>query len=67
MQSRLVGSDFEHYAILLDQIMDDMLLMFVHPTGQGDDQKGKRVQERAHCRKLSRRLSSLTPQCFQSI
>ena len=25
--------------ILLDQIMDDILLMLVHPTGQGDDQK----------------------------
>jgi len=37
--------------------MDDMLLMLVHPTGEGDDKKGNRVQERAHCRKLSRWLS----------
>ena len=33
--------------ILLDQIMDDMLLVLVHPAGQGDDEKGNRVQERA--------------------
>src|SRR5437016_13102443 len=52
--------------ILLNQIMDDMLLMLVHPAGQGDDEKGNRVQERAHYRKLSRRLLRLTPQCFQS-
>ena len=46
--------------------MDDMLLMLVHPAGRGDDEKGNRVQERAHYRKLSRRLLRLTPQCFQS-
>jgi hypothetical protein len=33
-----------------------MLLILVHPTGQGDDEKGKRVQERAHRRRLSCRL-----------
>jgi hypothetical protein len=31
--------------------MDDMLLMLVHPAGQGNDEKGKRIQQRAHgCR-----------------
>jgi hypothetical protein len=50
--------------ILLHQIMDDMLVMLVHPTGQRDDENGKRVQERTHCRKLSRALSGLAPSIF---
>jgi len=34
--------------------MDDMLLTLVHPTGQGDDEKGKRGQQLTHRRRLSR-------------
>src|SRR5213593_364702 len=33
--------------------MNNLPLMLVHPTGQGDDEKGKRVQARAHTRRLS--------------
>jgi hypothetical protein len=44
--------------------MDHMLFMLVHPASDGKDEKGKRVQQRAHCSKLSPRLLPFTPQCF---
>ena len=47
-------------SVFLHQILDDMLLMLVHPTAQGDDKKGKRVEESVHCRTLSRRLPCLS-------
>src|SRR5215467_6286303 len=34
--------------------MDGMLLMLVHPAGQGNDEKGQRIQQRAHSCRLPR-------------
>jgi predicted metalloprotease with PDZ domain len=50
---------FPQNPIFLDQVMDEMLLMLVHPTGQGYDEERKWVQEHAHCRRLSGTLSAL--------
>src|SRR5262245_47892621 len=50
---------FAQTPISLDQVMDEMLLMLVHPTGQGYDEERKWVQEHAHCRRLSGTLSAL--------
>jgi hypothetical protein len=36
-----------------------MLLVLVHPFGEGDDDKGKRIQDSMHCRRLTRRSARL--------
>ena len=38
--------------------MDHVPLMLVHPTGQGDEEKGERGQHGAHGRRLSRHWAS---------
>lgn len=30
-----------------------MLLMLVHPAGERDDDEGKRIQDRVHCRRIT--------------
>ena len=43
-----ITSVFSKNTILLDEIVDDMLLMLVHPAGDRDHNKRKRVECRAH-------------------
>jgi hypothetical protein len=60
-------SDAEPEAILLDQILDELLLMLVHLAGQRDNDERKWIQERAHRCTLSRDGASHFSQCFKSL
>src|SRR5262245_53543074 len=51
--------------ILLDEILDDMLLPLVHPTGHGNDEKRKWIQSRLHRRSVSR-PDPITRGCLQN-
>src|SRR5262249_16828725 len=53
--------------ILLDQILDELLLMLVHPAGQRDNDERKWIKERAHRCTLSRDSASHFSQCFKSL
>jgi len=39
---------FSKNAILLDEILDDMLFGHVHPASDGDHHKSKWIQSRSH-------------------
>jgi hypothetical protein len=45
--------------IFFNQVSDGMLLMLVHPTSQGDQQKPKGIQTHSHCRIIA--LSTMHP------
>jgi hypothetical protein len=58
--ARQIAYLFSKNPILLDQILDDMLLMLVHPASDRDDNKRKWIQSGAHRRILLSRPTLLT-------
>src|SRR5262252_8866209 len=44
---------FSEVAIFFNQVVDDMLLMLVHPASERDYEKGERLEHRMHCCRLS--------------
>src|SRR5262249_6137616 len=55
-----------HHTIFFNEIFDDLLLPLIHPTGDGDDEKGKSIQTRLHSGRLPRsELSSSKPSTIE--
>jgi hypothetical protein len=44
---------FSKNPIFFHQVLDELVLMLVHPASNGDDEKGKWVGNELHCCRLS--------------